>query len=74
MIDWIAVYCPDTDRCYYVSAVELGDGRDEISLRLGPPLNSQRKGIRYAADYLHPEPRKQQKFEVELAGLEPATS
>jgi hypothetical protein len=71
-IDWIAAYCPDTDRCYYVAAIELGNGRDEISLRLGPPLNCQRKGIRYAADYVDPVGRRQGEFEVEPAGLEPA--
>ncbi len=73
-IDWIAAYCPQTDRCYYVAAAELGAGRDEISLRLGPTKNGQRKGIRYAADYLDPVPPKQHGFEVEPAGLEPATS
>jgi len=54
MIDWIGVYCANTDRCYYVSSVELGVGRDEISLRLDAPRNCQQKGIRYAADYLDP--------------------
>jgi hypothetical protein len=59
-IDWVAVYSPDTYCCYYVSAVELGSGR--------------RKGIRYAADYLDPEPPIQAELEVEPAGLEPAPS
>ena len=73
-IDWIATYCPDTDQCYYVSATELRNGRDEISLRLGPPLNCQRRGIRYAAHYLDPTPREQPERDMEPAGLEPATS
>ena len=72
-IDWMAAYCPQTDRCYYIPAVELGQGRKEISLRLQPPLNCQRKGIRYAADYLDPTPHSQEELEVEPAGLEPAT-
>ena len=53
-IDWIAAYCPATDNCYYIHASELGEGRDEISLRLAPTLNCQRKGIRYAEDYVDP--------------------
>jgi hypothetical protein len=56
MIDWMAVYNPDTDRCYYVSATELKDGRDELSLRLRPTRNGQRVGIRHAADYRNPYP------------------
>jgi PD-(D/E)XK nuclease superfamily protein len=53
MIDWIAVFSPTTERCYYVQASELGvDGRSNISLRLRPPRNAQRIGIRFADDYL----------------------
>ena len=73
-IDWIAAYCPETDQCYYISATELGAGRDLISLRFGPTKNCQRVGIRYAADYLTPEPQRQRCLAVEPAGLEPATS
>jgi hypothetical protein len=73
-IDWLAVYCPLTDRCYYVAASELGSGRDEVSLRLGPTRNHQRKGVRYAENYLHPQPQPQMSIGVEPAGLEPATS
>lgn len=51
-IDWIAVYDATTDRCYYVPAAELGDGRCELSLRLAPSKNNQRVGIRPAVDYL----------------------
>jgi hypothetical protein len=73
-IDWLAAYCPETDRCYYIPAMELGGGRDEISLRLSPALNCQGKGIRWASDYLDPLPRLQTILGVEPAGLEPATS
>jgi hypothetical protein len=51
-IDWIAVYDRTTDRCYYVPASQLGEGRNSISLRVRPALNSQRVGIRPAAEYL----------------------
>jgi len=49
-IDWMAVYDKTTDRCYYLSADELGPG--EIPLRLAPAKSGQIKGIRMAEDYL----------------------
>jgi hypothetical protein len=51
-IDWLAVYDPVTDRCYYVPARELGDGRSLVHLRLSDTPNNQRVGIRLASDYL----------------------
>ena len=72
MIDWLAVYDATTDRCYYIPAEELADGRRQLILRLTPPRNNQRAGIRYASDYLDPLPPRQ--FSMEPAGLEPATS
>jgi hypothetical protein len=70
-VDWIAVYDKTTDRCYYVSASELGSGRSGFRLRLTEPLNCQKIGIRYASDYLDPLNRRPS---MEPAGLEPATS
>ena len=51
-IDWLAVYDRTTDRCYYIPARELGDGRRELRLRVSPAKNNQRAKIRLAADYL----------------------
>jgi hypothetical protein len=51
-VDWIAVYDRTTERCYYVPAAELGDGRTTLHLRIAPTLNNQRQGIRPAEDYL----------------------
>ncbi|MFL5839388.1 MAG: group I intron-associated PD-(D/E)XK endonuclease [Thermoleophilaceae bacterium] len=48
------VYDATTDQCFYVPAVELGGGRDEISLRLVPTRNNQRLRIRMATRYLVP--------------------
>jgi hypothetical protein len=75
-IDWIAAFDPVSERCFYVPAVELGDGRDEISLRLSPTKNCQVKGVRYAEDYVDPAPLAQlsSRGEMEPAGFEPATS
>lgn len=53
-IDLLAVYDRTTDRCYYVPASELGEGRSQIYLRLTPARNGQRIGTRPAEDYLEP--------------------
>jgi hypothetical protein len=55
-VDWIAVYDPATDRCYYVGSEEFAGGRYHISLRIAATRNSQRKGIRFAEDYLELDP------------------
>ena len=51
-IDWIAIYDATTERCYYVSASELGEGRAMLHLRLTPARSGGRLGIRRAEDYL----------------------
>ena len=51
-IDWLAVYDVTTDRCYYLSASELGTGMSQMHLRLCEPRNNQRAGIRFASDYV----------------------
>ena len=55
MIDWIAVYDATTDRCYYVHSSEF-DGMWSLNLRLQPPANNQKRFIRWADDYLEPQP------------------
>jgi hypothetical protein len=71
-VDWIAVYDATTQACYYCPSTELGTGRSELSLRLVPPLNGQRRRIRHAADYVHPDFSRHPG--VEPAGFEPAAS
>ena len=51
IIDWLAVYDRTSDRCYYIHASVLGPGMDSLSLRLTPARNSQRRGVRLAADH-----------------------
>ena len=51
-IDWIAVFDATTERCYYVPAAELGEGRSLLHLRLTPARSGRRVGIHDAADYL----------------------
>lgn len=54
MIDLLAVYDATSDRCYYVPATELGEGRSTLCLRLKPALNGQQRGTRPAEQYLDP--------------------
>jgi hypothetical protein len=49
-VDAIAVYAPDTDRCYLLPVQEV-EGCATISLRLGPTRNNQALNVRWASDY-----------------------
>ncbi|HXN38239.1 MAG TPA: group I intron-associated PD-(D/E)XK endonuclease [Solirubrobacteraceae bacterium] len=49
-IDAIAVYAPDTDRCYLIP-VEETEGHVTLSLRLTPTRNNQAERVRWAHDY-----------------------
>lgn len=45
-IDVLAIYCPQTDACYYVDPTNHAG---TVTLRLGPARNGQRIGILYAS-------------------------
>jgi hypothetical protein len=48
-VEFFGVYCPELKKCYLVP---LGDvSATECSLRIDPPRNGQRNGIRWAVDY-----------------------
>jgi hypothetical protein len=49
-IDALAVFCPDTDRCYLLP-VEMVVGKWEIRLRLAPARNNQEIAIKYAEQF-----------------------
>jgi hypothetical protein len=49
-IDYFAVYCPETTAVYLIPIEEIALRR-QGALRVDPPLNGQRRRIRYAADY-----------------------
>lgn len=51
MIDWIAVYDITTDKCYYIPASELGEGKARLILRI-QDAKINVKNCRYAKDYL----------------------
>lgn len=47
--DLFIAYCPQTDRVYAVPVDEATI--TQVRLRLNPPANNQRNGIRWATDY-----------------------
>ena len=49
-IDAIAAYCLELDTCYFIPFEQLCNQR-VVQLRIGPPKNNQRRGIRWARDY-----------------------
>lgn len=76
-IDWIAVWDATSRRCFYVPAVELGDGRSCIYLRLTPSRNNQRRRVNLAEDYERFGSEKttsSRQLKMEPAGFEPAAS
>ena len=49
-VDAIAAYCPELDRCFFVSADRF-DGHCELSLRLAASGNNQRQRVNWAEDF-----------------------
>lgn len=47
--DLLAIYCPETDLCYYVWDTDFNQS---IRLRIDPPKNNQKADVRFAQDYL----------------------
>lgn len=47
-IDIYAVYCPDTNECYYFNPLLF---HKSITLRVGTSRNGQQNGIHFAADF-----------------------
>lgn len=41
-IDLVAIYCPDTDECYYLDPASHGQS---VTIRVAPPKNNQTKGV-----------------------------
>jgi hypothetical protein len=48
-IDLMCIYCPDTDKCYYINPKECNK---IFVLRISPPKNNQQNKINLAEDYL----------------------
>lgn len=47
-VDYIAVYCPDTDDCYYIKSEEC---TESITLRIETPKNNQKEKVRMIENY-----------------------
>jgi hypothetical protein len=53
-VDVVAIYCPDTERCYYI---DPGQFRSRVTLRVEPARNNQSANVNRAEDYLLMPPR-----------------
>lgn len=51
LYDALAVYCPDTERVYYVRMNELPRDASRFTLRVQPSRNNQEEGVRHAEAY-----------------------
>lgn len=51
-VDVFAIYCPDTDQCYFIPFNLLNECSTSFTIRIDPPKNKQESGIRMAVDYL----------------------
>ena len=76
-VDAIAIYCPDTERCYLMPIADVR-GRANVYLRLAPARNNQEFAISYAANYEFPGAIAQLGERLtgsqEVAGSSPASS
>lgn len=68
-VDAIALFSPDTCRCYLLPIEELV-GRTMVCLRLGPTRNNQAQGITWAKDY---ELERVLRLRVEASGRQVAS-
>lgn len=73
-IECIGTYDRTSNRCYYIPASELGDGREAFRLRLKPTRNNQKLRVNLAAHYEEFPVRRLPMMLMEPAGFEPATS
>lgn len=54
-MDVLAVYCPDTDICYYISFLDCQPAKGKFHLRIAQPKNGQVQGVRFAQDFTDTE-------------------
>jgi len=47
-VDVLCVYCPDTQKCYYIEPRRFAGG---VRLRISPSRNKQSKGVHTAEDF-----------------------
>lgn len=49
-IDYFVAYCPDVDKCYFVSADDFND-KKSVTLRVVESKNNQAVGVKFAYNY-----------------------
>lgn len=49
-VDWLAIYEATTSQCFYLPS-SVWEGHEELTLRIKPTLNGQKKGIRWAHEF-----------------------
>lgn len=49
-IDLMCIYCPDTDKCYYLRPSDHSAG--QVTLRVEPSRDNQQVGVLFASDFL----------------------
>ena len=50
-VDFFAIYCPTTDKCYYINFIEFEHLKCGIRLRINPTGNNQTKTVNLADNY-----------------------
>ena len=50
-IDIVCIYCPEIDKCCYISSSEITKGLG-LCLRVNAPKNNQKDGVKLFIDYL----------------------
>ncbi len=50
-IDWLAIYDLTSQKCYFIPSSMLGEGRNQINLRIKAPVNNQLKKVLWARDF-----------------------
>lgn len=51
IIDIIGIYCPETDKCYFIKSANIDSNLTALSLRVTDTKNGQLKNINWASDY-----------------------
>jgi hypothetical protein len=68
-IDAFGVHCPDNGQSYLVPIEDAT--RTIVALRLEPTVNGQRTGIRWAGEYVLPQPSDAEEPETGLEPVQP---
>lgn len=51
LIDILGIYCPDTNKCYFLNTTDMNKVNTSLCLRVSETKNNQVKNIKWASDY-----------------------